>query len=136
MSKTSREKRYELDYERRAETLARQLKQARRDAGITQTLAAYMLGTNQTFISRAERKGDVVDFLTLERMCAMYDKPLQFFATMSDPSLGKRKPSQKHSYENHTIEEWEHHLHHREWSDLRSPTMRVPSSDRRSTYSG
>jgi len=55
------------------------LKQARTDAGLTQTQAARRLSKPQSFISKCESGERRVDFVELQYLAKVYSKPLSFF---------------------------------------------------------
>ena len=57
------------------------LRQARAEAGLTQTAVAERLGRPQTWVSKCELGERRVDFVELEDLAAVYGKPLSFFRT-------------------------------------------------------
>ena len=65
--------------------LRQKLKQARKEADLSQPVVSYMLGCSQSYLSKVERSGRV-DFVRLERLAAIYDKPVSWFATL-DPKI-------------------------------------------------
>jgi len=65
--------------------LREKLKQARKEADLTQPEVAYMAGCSQSYLSKVERSGRV-DFVRLERLAAIYDKPVEWFTTL-DPNI-------------------------------------------------
>lgn len=65
--------------------LRQKLKQARKEADLSQPVVAYMLGGSQSYLSKVERSGRV-DFVRLERLAAIYAKPVSWFATL-DPKI-------------------------------------------------
>jgi transcriptional regulator with XRE-family HTH domain len=67
--------------------LREKLKQARLDAGYKQSEVAYMMGWSQSYFSKVEDHGRI-DFVRLERLAAVYNKPLSWFATL-DPNISK-----------------------------------------------
>ena len=60
-------------------SLARRLKEARLDAGLTQVVAAERLHKPQSFISKCESGERRVDVLELKAFARMYGKNLAFF---------------------------------------------------------
>ena len=78
--------------------------QARRDSGLSQIAVALMLGRPQSYVSKIEKAGKTgkVDFVLMERLAAIYGKPLSFFSTLpSDVREGDK-------YLGLTNAEWEH----------------------------
>jgi|SRR5271157_114115 len=61
--------------------LREKLKQARLEAGYTQPEVAYNIGWSQSYLSKVEGHGRI-DFVRLERLAAVYNKPLSWFATL------------------------------------------------------
>lgn len=57
------------------------LRKARKEAGLNQKTVALMLGTTQPNVGKLERSGRV-PFIVLERLAAIYDVPLTYFATL------------------------------------------------------
>jgi transcriptional regulator with XRE-family HTH domain len=55
------------------------LRQARKDAGLSQVEAAVLLGESQAFVSKSERGERRVDFIELLDFAAVYQKPLNYF---------------------------------------------------------
>ncbi|MCZ7620177.1 MAG: helix-turn-helix transcriptional regulator [Myxococcota bacterium] len=55
------------------------LRQARREAGMTQVEAAKALRKPQSFISRAESGDRRVDVIELQQLARLYRKPIRFF---------------------------------------------------------
>jgi transcriptional regulator with XRE-family HTH domain len=55
------------------------LRQARRDAGLTQVDVARELRRPQSFVSKCESGERRVDVVELEELARLYDKPLDFF---------------------------------------------------------
>jgi transcriptional regulator with XRE-family HTH domain len=55
--------------------VGQRLRQARRDAGLTQTQVAEILGKHQTYVSKCERAELRVDLGEFVRFIAIYDKP-------------------------------------------------------------
>lgn len=64
--------------ERYRQLLAR-LKEARRDAGMSQEEAAAALRVYQKYISKVETGERRIDPIELQELAALYGKPLQFF---------------------------------------------------------
>lgn len=126
--------------EHRLRGLKLRLREARKEAKLSQTEAAYILGSNQTFISRMERlpqkkqrkevgvidtdsKGEElsgsIDFLTLERLAAIYGKPIEYFKTprfFEDwAHRNKNEPLMYGKPDRHSLEEWKYHFRERRW---------------------
>ena len=59
--------------------LTSRIRQARIDAGLTQTEAARRLGKPQSFISKCESGQRRLDFVELGALAALYGKDLSFF---------------------------------------------------------
>jgi transcriptional regulator with XRE-family HTH domain len=55
------------------------LKEARREAGMSQVQVAEVLGVPQKFVSKIETGERRIDPLELEELAGLYGKPLQFF---------------------------------------------------------
>jgi transcriptional regulator with XRE-family HTH domain len=55
------------------------LRQARRDAGLTQEEVAKRLGTRQAFVSKVERGERRLDPVELAQFATLYGKPLTWF---------------------------------------------------------
>jgi transcriptional regulator with XRE-family HTH domain len=62
----------------RYKRLLKQLKIARREAGLTQAPVAKALGRPQSFVSKCESGERRIDAIELERFAALYRKPLTF----------------------------------------------------------
>jgi hypothetical protein len=60
-------------------SLARRLKEARLEAGLTQVMAAGRLHKPQSFISKCESGERRIDVLELKAFAALYGKDLAFF---------------------------------------------------------
>ncbi len=56
------------------------LRQARREAGLTQEEVAAQLGRPQTWVSKCELGERRVDFMELVEFARLYRKPLEYFA--------------------------------------------------------
>jgi transcriptional regulator with XRE-family HTH domain len=86
--------------------LREKLKQARTEAGLAQPVVAYMMGCSQSWLSKLEKSGNL-DFLTLERLAAIYDKPLEWFSTLG-PGIRARTTWAPHeaAYRGQTRTEW------------------------------
>jgi transcriptional regulator with XRE-family HTH domain len=66
-------------YRQRYERLVTKLRQARLDAGLTQTQAGEMLGVDQTFISKCESGERRIDAIELQEFARIYRKPFSYF---------------------------------------------------------
>ncbi len=55
------------------------LRQARLDARLTQGQVAQQLGRPQSFVSKIEAGERRVDFVELQNLTRLFDKPLSFF---------------------------------------------------------
>jgi transcriptional regulator with XRE-family HTH domain len=96
--------------------LREKLKQARREADLSQPVVAYMLGCSQSYLSKVERTGRV-DFVRLERLGAIYDKPLSWFATL-DPNVRARTTyaaKDEPCYRGLTRKEWKKATRTKHW---------------------
>jgi transcriptional regulator with XRE-family HTH domain len=72
------------DEERRSRKgLREKLRLARTERKLSQAVVAYMLGCSQSYLSKVERTGRV-DFVRLQRLAAIYAKPLDWFQTLGD----------------------------------------------------
>ena len=69
------------DLHRRRKLMVKLLRKARKGAGLTQKTVALMLGTTQPNVGKLERSGRV-PFIVVERLAAIYDVPLSYFATL------------------------------------------------------
>jgi transcriptional regulator with XRE-family HTH domain len=56
-----------------------QLRQARKEAGLTQIEVARLLGRPQSFVSKCESGERRVDVTELAKFAGAYSKPLDFF---------------------------------------------------------
>ena len=63
----------------RYKRLLKQLKVARQEAGLTQAQVGKALGRHQSFVSKCEGGERRIDAIELERLAALYRKPLTFF---------------------------------------------------------
>jgi transcriptional regulator with XRE-family HTH domain len=91
------------------------LKQARKEADLSQAVVAYMLGCSQSYLTKVERTGRV-DFARLERLAAIYDKPLEWFQTL-DPKITTRvtwAPNEP-AYQKLTRKEWKQAAEKKHW---------------------
>ena len=59
--------------------VGQRLRQARRDAGLTQAPVAAILGKHQTFVSKCERAELRVDLGEFVRFIEIYDKPTAWY---------------------------------------------------------
>jgi len=67
------------DYIRQYRAFLHRLKQAREDAGLTQEQVARKISKPQSFISKCESGERRVDFVELQHLAVIYEKPLSFF---------------------------------------------------------
>jgi len=63
----------------RYKRLLRQLKVARREAGLTQAQVAKALGRPQSYVSKIESGERRVDVIELVDLASLYKRPLRFF---------------------------------------------------------
>lgn len=68
-------------YTERHRMLVARIRQARKDAELTQEEAAEALGVSQNWISKTELGTRRVTFLDVEAFAQLYGKPLEYFAT-------------------------------------------------------
>jgi transcriptional regulator with XRE-family HTH domain len=61
------------------QAVGQRLRQARRDAGLTQAQVADILGKHQTFVSKCERAELRVDLGEFVRFIKIYDKPTAWY---------------------------------------------------------
>ncbi len=66
------------------------LRQARREAGLTQVDLARRIGEEQTFVSKFERGERRLDILELRHICRALGMPLDEFALRLERALGER----------------------------------------------
>jgi transcriptional regulator with XRE-family HTH domain len=59
--------------------LLRRLREARRQAGLTQVQVAKALGRPQSFVTKCELGERRIDPVDLQRFARLYGKPLSFF---------------------------------------------------------
>ncbi len=67
------------EYVRRYRAFLQQLKQARKEAGLTQMQVARVLNRPQSFVSKFESGERRVDFVELQYLARIYKKPLSYF---------------------------------------------------------
>ena len=67
------------DYSTRYEKLVEKLKQARVNAGLTQTEVAKHLRKGQHFVSRIETGQRRIDVIELQELAKIYNLPISFF---------------------------------------------------------
>jgi transcriptional regulator with XRE-family HTH domain len=67
------------DYKRKYAQFLEKLRQARSDAGLTQSEAAKLLGKPQSFISKVETGERRLDFVELQELAKLYKKPISYF---------------------------------------------------------
>ena len=56
------------------------LRQARRDAGLSQAQVAHAVGRPQSFVSKVESGERRVDVVELQVLASLYHRPLSYFA--------------------------------------------------------
>src|SRR6266576_1747129 len=71
-------------------SLREKLRLARNEAKLSQAVVAYMLGCSQSYLSKVERTGRVA-FVRLQRLAAIYARPLEWFQTLDDPFCGEER---------------------------------------------
>ena len=67
--------------------LGDRLQRARKDARISQTRVAEMIGVSWMTVHRWERSQRMILDATLERLCEIYNRPLRWFLTLEDGDL-------------------------------------------------
>jgi len=70
------------EYIRQYKLFLERLKEARRDAGLTQVEVSLRLSRPQSFISKCESGERRLDFVELQYVAKIYRKPLRFFETL------------------------------------------------------
>ena len=68
-------------YRQRYRAFLERLRQARRDAGLTQSDVARSLRRPQSFVSKCESGERRVDVVELQQLARLYDRPLTFFVS-------------------------------------------------------
>ena len=78
--------------------LVRLLRDARREAGVTQVELALRLGVDQSMISKVERQERRIDVAELRRLCAALDVDLAAFVTRFDAEVvaAHQEPPHEH----------------------------------------
>ena len=66
-------------YTKEHKFMVERLKQARKDAGLSQEQVASMLKHNQSFVSKLESGQRRVDIVELRMFAKLYGKPLTYF---------------------------------------------------------
>lgn len=61
------------------QNLLKRLREARRQAGLTQVQVAEALGRPQSFVTKCELGERRIDPVDLQRFASLYGKPLSFF---------------------------------------------------------
>ena len=82
--------------------LGGRLQRARKDARISQTGVAEMIGVSWMTVHRWERSQRMILDATLDRLCEIYNRPLRWFLTLEEgdlepvtgPSAGPRAATQ------------------------------------------
>lgn len=67
------------EYVRQYRVFLQRLRQARKDAGLTQVEVSRRMGRPQSFVSKCESGERRVDFVELQYFARNYKKPLSFF---------------------------------------------------------
>jgi len=113
------EQQFKRDYERRREVLRVILRRARKESKLSQGEAAYMISSNQSFLSRVEKTG-VIDFVVLERLAAVYGKPVGHFTTFNHKEVPRPRINEPEvsTYEGRSLYEWKYHFNWRSWPPL------------------
>lgn len=62
-------------------TLLRRLKQARKDAGLSQADVASKLNKHQSYISKIESGERRIDIVETQKLASIYNKDLRFFTS-------------------------------------------------------
>ncbi len=107
----------EKDNSRRRSLLRERLKQARLEADYKQSEVAYIMGWSQSYLSKVEDGDGRIDFVRLERLAAVYNKPLSWFATL-DPDISNPTTYAEEGepcYRGLTRKEWKQAAKHRHW---------------------
>jgi transcriptional regulator with XRE-family HTH domain len=114
--KVASDKQFQPDYQRRHKGLAIALRLARKEAGLSQAEAAFMISSNQSFLSRVERTGEI-DSVVLERLAAVYNKPVSAFKSLDFEAVTRRNLNQPDipQYEGRTRAEWKYFIENRRW---------------------
>lgn len=66
-------------YSKNHRYLVKQLKKARKEAGLTQREVAQLLGKTQSYISKIESGQRRIDIVQLKKLAKIYKKNLNFF---------------------------------------------------------
>ncbi len=69
----------QLDYQQAFQRLSDKLRAARRDAQLTQVQVALILGKPQSYVSKLEIGERRIDFVELQILAHVYQKPLSYF---------------------------------------------------------
>jgi transcriptional regulator with XRE-family HTH domain len=100
------------DKDKRSQKLLRaKLKEARCEAKLSQAVVGYMLGCTQSYVSKIERTGRV-EFVRMQRLAAIYGKPLEWFRTLDNPIRGIEGEG---GYLGYSLEEWQELENKRHW---------------------
>ncbi len=76
------------EYQEAYKEFRRRLREARKQAGLTQREACKLMGKSSSFISKCELGDRRVDHVELRKLARIYSKPVSFF----DPPSESRKP--------------------------------------------
>ena len=78
-------------HDRIYEKLVASLKDARNDAGVTQTELASRIGTDQSYVSKYERCERRLDYVEVRTVCqALGLEPAKFIKTFEDAIRGEK----------------------------------------------
>jgi transcriptional regulator with XRE-family HTH domain len=84
-------------YSKEYQTFLRCLREARKNAGLTQSQLAERLGESQSFISKCERGERRIDVVELSRFCVALGLTLTEFTLQLTAALAKQKPKKGRS---------------------------------------
>jgi len=115
------------------ELLGKLLRQAREEAGMTQTVAAANLGRDQTFIARIESGSQQATFVEVEQLAQTYGKQLAHFQTIEQIEARDRNHALHYAFRPDAIATYAENLlkKRRRKRKLSSPKQR-PRSRKRS----
>ncbi|QDT40335.1 helix-turn-helix protein [Gimesia alba] len=73
-------------YSQKYSQLLKALKEARKEAGVTQTTVGKIFGAHASFVSKCESGERRIDVIELAAFCRIYNVPLADFLQRIDPS--------------------------------------------------